>query len=89
MQVLKKKDKTYFLKSLRDYAILFAQEPKDIPSCSVDERMGYKIDLIRSLYRKLEGEAWMGPPKPVAYMLANTKELKQMNEKRNTDESNI
>ena len=81
MQVLKKEDKEYFLRSMRECASLFdPKEPKSIPSCSVDERMGFKIDLIRSLYRKLEGEPWHGEPKPFARALANTEELKQMNE---------
>ena len=81
MQVLKKEDKVYFLRSMRECATLFdPKEPKDIPSCSVDERMGYKIHLIRSLYRKLEGEPWHGEPTAFARALANTEELKKMNE---------
>ena len=81
MQVLKKEDKEDFLEKLRNCAILFdPKEPKSIPLCPVDERMGYKIDLIRSLYRKLEGEAWMGKTTPIAYALATTKELKQIHE---------
>ena len=82
MQVLKKEDKEDFLEKLRNCAILFdPKEPKSLPSCPVDEGIGYKIDLIRSLYRKLEGEAWMGRPKPIAYALAGAEELKKMNEK--------
>ena len=81
MQVLNKQDKEVFLERLKNCAILFdPKEPKSIPLCPVDERMGYKIDLIRSLYRKLEGEAWMGQPKPIAYALATIKELKQIHE---------
>ena len=81
MQVLKKEDKEDFLERLRNCAILFdPKEPKSIPSCPVQEGMGYKIDLIRSLYRKLEGEAWMGEPKPTAYALASKKKLKRMYE---------
>ena len=80
MQVLKKEDKVYFLRRMRECATLFdPKEPKDIPSCSVDERKGYKIHLIRSLYRKLEGERH-GKPTAVARALANTEELKKMNE---------
>ena len=49
MQVLKKEDKEDFLEKLRNCAILFdSKEPKSIPSCPVDEGIGYKIDLIRS-----------------------------------------
>ena len=81
MQILKKEDKETFLEKLRNCAILFdPKEPKSIPSCPVDEGIGYKIDLIRSLYRKLEGEPWHGEPTAFAHALANTEELKKMNE---------
>ena len=82
MQILKKEDKETFLEKLRNCAILFdPKEPKSIPSCPVDEGIGYKIDLIRSLYRKLEGERYYGEPTPLARSLANAEELKQMNER--------
>ena len=80
MRVLKKEDREDFLERLRNCAILFApKDPKSIPSCPVEERTGYKIDLIRSLYRKLEGEPFIQPT-DLSRTLADTQELKQMNE---------
>ena len=80
MQVLKKEDKENFLTKIRNCAILFnPNEPKSIPLCPVEERMGYKIDLIRSLYRKLEGEPWIQPT-TLSRFFADTKKLNQINE---------
>jgi len=82
MQILKKEDKETFLEKLRNCAILFdPKEPKSIPSCPVDEGIVYKIDLIRSLYRKLEGE-YYGEQTPVTRSLASAEELKKMNEQQ-------
>ena len=78
MQILKKQDKMKLLKRFQKCAILFhPTDPQSIEECSVDERMGYKINLIRFLYRKLTGEQY-GTYLPLAHALANTKELKQM-----------
>ena len=80
MQVLKKEDKENFLTKMKNCAILFdPQNPQSIPLCPVEEGMGYKIDLIRSLYRKLEGEAY-AQPNELSRRLANTEQLKKMNE---------
>ena len=80
MQVLKAEDKEDFLGQMKDCAILFnPKEPRSVPLCPLDERMGYKICLIRSLYRKLEGEPFIQPT-DLSRSLADPQKLKQMNE---------
>ena len=78
MQILKKQDKLTLLKRFQKCAVLFhPKTPQSIDECPVNERLGYKIDLIRFLYRKLTGEQYT-TYLPAAHDWGNAEELKQM-----------
>lgn len=78
IRILKKEDKLKVLNRLQKCAILFhPKNPQSIDECVVDERMGYKIDLVRFLYRKLIGEQY-ATYLPHAHALVNAEELKKI-----------
>ena len=80
IQILKRGDKEYFLKRLRNCAILFdVKNPQSIPSCPVGERLAYRIDLVRRLYRQLEGEM-LSTPTQITRALADSAKLQKINE---------
>ena len=78
MQPLKKEEREDFLKKIKNCAILFdSRNPTNIPECPFEERSKYKIDLIRSLYHRLEGKTYV-TYSDRAYYSADSRRLSTM-----------
>ena len=60
--ILKLKDKVRFLRGIKNYALLFdPKNPRDIPGCSVDERMGFYYFLTKNIFYQLRGHNYGSP----------------------------
>ena len=62
LRILKLETKARFLRDIKKYAILFdSKDPKDIPECSVDERMGFRDVMEKYLFYNLRGRYYSIP----------------------------